>query len=60
MDTFTLFVTSTAPFDPTGPTAITKVTVLASTTNDAELCALQMVAARGRCPVAVDVDFDNF
>lgn len=39
---------------------VSVVTVLADTTNDAELTALQMVAARGRCPVSVAVDWENF
>lgn len=60
-DTFTMHVESTsgegcfheAP-------VVTVVAVLAHTVNEATLTALQMVAARGRCPVSVAVDWDNF
>lgn len=60
-DVFTMFVASTSGegrFDEE-PT-VTKVTVLALTTNEATLTALEMVAARGRCPVSVEVDWDAY
>lgn len=39
---------------------VSRVIVLAPTTNEATLVALEIVACRGRCPVAVEVDWDNF
>lgn len=39
---------------------VTMVRVMAPSENEATLTALEMVAARGRCPVAVDVDYSNF
>lgn len=61
MDTFTCFVSHVADHgsmadDP----KVTKVIVSAPTTNEATLTAIEMVAARGRTPVAVEVDWDNF
>lgn len=38
----------------------TRVTVLAASNNEAELMALEMVAAQGRKPVRVAIDWDNF
>lgn len=38
----------------------TCVQVLAPSVNEATLTALEMVAARGRCPVSITVDWDNF
>lgn len=42
------------------PSEVTRVEVLAASTNEATETALQMVAARGRNPVSVAVDWDNF
>lgn len=39
---------------------VTVVTVMAASTNEATLTAMEMVAARGRCPVSVAVDWENF
>lgn len=38
----------------------TSVSVLARSGSEAQLIALEMVAARGRCPVASRVDWDSF
>ena len=38
----------------------TRVRVDAETDNEAELIALEMVAAQGRKPVRVAIDWDNF
>lgn len=38
----------------------TRVCVQASNNNDAELAALEMVAATGRKPIRVAIDWDNF
>lgn len=60
-DTFSIFVSHTSGEGAFGETPqVTVVSVQARTTNDATLTALEMVAARGRCPVAVEVDWDNF
>lgn len=61
MDTFVCFVSHTSgegAFHEVPQVSV--VEVMASRTNDATLTALEMVAARGRCPVAVEVDWDNF
>jgi hypothetical protein len=42
------------------PAKRTWVSVQAETDNDAELTALEMVAANGRTPVRVAIDWDNF
>jgi hypothetical protein len=42
------------------PPRRTWVSVMAETDNDAELCALEMVACTGRTPVRVAIDWDNF
>lgn len=39
---------------------MTRVQVLADSTNDAELMALEMVACLRGCPVSVAVDWDHF
>lgn len=60
-DIFTMHVESTSGEGCFGETpAVTVVRVLARSENEATLTALQMVAARGRCPVSVAVDWDNF
>ena len=60
-DTFPMFVSHTSGEGAFGETPeVTRVLVVADTTNEATLTALEMVAARGRCPVAVEVDWDNF
>lgn len=60
-DIFTIFVESTSGEGAFRETPdVSRVQVLARTTNDATLAALEMVAARGRCPVSVDVDWDHF
>jgi hypothetical protein len=38
----------------------TRVSVLARTGSEAQLVAMEMVAARGRCPVASRVDWEKF
>lgn len=38
----------------------TRVCVQASSDHDAELAALEMVAATGRKPIRVAIDWDNF
>jgi hypothetical protein len=61
MDVFHLFVEFTSgegAFRETPRTA--SVSVLAATTNEAELMALEMVAATGRCPVDVKVNWTYF
>lgn len=61
MDTFTIHVESTSGEGCFRETpAVSVVSVLAATTNEATETALQMVAARGRCPVSVAVDWENF
>lgn len=61
MDTFVCIVRSTSGEGRfLEPAAISRVVVQASSTNDATLAALEMVASRGRCPVSVEVDWDNF
>lgn len=61
MDIFTMHVESTSGEGCFAETPIvTFVQVLAATTNEATETALQMVAARGRCPVSVAVDWDHF
>lgn len=60
MDTFVVYVESTpgeGMFDQ--PTIVSRVEVLARTTNDATLIALQIVACR-RCPVSATIDWDEF
>lgn len=61
MDTFNCFVSHV---DDEGAFAeraqVSAVEVMAWRTNDATLAALEIVASRGRCPVAVEVDWDNF
>jgi hypothetical protein len=60
-DTFTMFVESTSGEGAFAEAPIiTRVDVLAPTETEATLTALQMVAARGRCPISVTVDWDNF
>lgn len=60
-DTFVVFVEHVSGEGSFGETPqVTPVTVQGRTTNDATLTALEMVAARGRCPVAHEVDWDNF
>jgi hypothetical protein len=60
-DTFCIFVSHTSGEGAFRETPqITLMTVQARTTNDATLTALEMVAARGRCPVACEIDWDNF
>ena len=61
MDTFQCLVTSTSGEGRfLEPPTISRVEVQASRTNDATLMALELVASRGRCPVAVEVDWSNF
>lgn len=61
MDTFPVFVTHTSGEGAFGETPeVTLLSVQGRTTNDATLTALEMVAARGRCPVHFEVDWDNF
>ena len=61
MDTFTMYVESTSGEGAFAETpTVTRVEVLASSTNEATVTALEMVAARGRCPVAVEIDWDHF
>ena len=60
-DTFTMHVESTSGEGCfTETPVVTLVRVTARTENEATLTALQMVAARGRCPVSVAVDWENF
>lgn len=61
MDTFRCFVAHTSGEGAFGEAPrVSRVEVMARTTNDASLTALQMVACRGRCPVAVEIDWDDF
>lgn len=61
MDTFTCFVAHTSGEGRfLEPAAISRVVVEAARTNEATLAALEIVASRGRCPVAVEVDWVNF
>mgnify|MGYP003661719838 CR=1 FL=1 len=61
MDTFPVFVSHTSGEGAFGETPkVTLVTVQAATTNEATLTALEMVAARGRCPVACEIDWERF
>lgn len=63
MDTFALHVESVSGNgrDAMAETpVVSRVSVLAASTNDAELAALQMVAARGRNPISVAVDWEDF
>ncbi len=60
-DTFTVYVDSTPGegcFDQ--PSQVTVVQVLAHSVNDATLVAMQIVAARGRCPIDCQIDWTNF
>lgn len=43
-----------------GRPASSVVSVMADSSLDASLIAMEMVAARGRMPVACRVDWDNF
>lgn len=61
MDMFRCFVSHTSGEgafheDP----QVTEVHVMSWRTNDATLAALEIVASRGRCPVAVEVDWTDF
>lgn len=61
LDTFTMHVESTSGEGCFREVpAVSVVQVLAATTNEATETALQMVASRGRVPVSVAVDWDNF
>lgn len=61
MDIFPIFVEHTSGEGAFGETPeVSRLEVMADRTNDATLTALEMVAARGRCPVSVEVDWDNF
>lgn len=61
MDTFNCFVAHTSGEGAFGEDPlVSRVEVSAHSTNDATLTALEMVACRGRCPVAVEIDWDNF
>jgi hypothetical protein len=60
-DTFVMHVESTSGEGCFAEApVITVVTVQARSTNEATETALQMVASRGRCPISVAVDWDNF
>ena len=61
MDTFCVdvaFVNGEGAFTSTPRTV--SVSVLAATTNDAVLAAMEMVACTGRTPVSATIDWDNF
>lgn len=61
MDTYQVDVEFVGPDEPfTARPRVTSVAVTAATENDAELAALQMVAASGRKPVRCAINWEAF